>query len=209
MNTPVYNMRPRRQSTIPNVVFALLVINGLVFALQQMNPRFLMINFALWPVGPQNSPFGPWQLLTYGFLHGNLYHIFFNMLGLWMFGREIELLMGTRRFLVYYLVCVVGAGVVQLVVAAIQGGVYPTVGASGGLFGILLAFALAFPNRTIMLIFPPIPMKAKYFVLFFGLLSLYLGFSGSAPGIAHFAHLGGMLFGFLLLRYWTQPRRRG
>lgn len=209
MNTPVYNMRPRRQSTIPNVVFALLIINGLVFALQQMNPRFLMINFALWPVGPQNSPFGPWQLLTYGFLHGNLYHIFFNMLGLWMFGREIELLMGTRRFLVYYLVCVVGAGVVQLVVAAVQGGVYPTVGASGGLFGILLAFALAFPNRTIMLIFPPIPMKAKYFVLFFGLLSLYLGFSGSAPGIAHFAHLGGMLFGFLLLRYWTQPRRRG
>lgn len=209
MNTPVYNMRPRRQSSIPNIVFALLVINGLVFALQQMNPRFLTINFALWPVGPQNSPFMPWQLLTYGFLHGNLYHIFFNMLGLWMFGREIELLMGARRFLTYYLVCVVGAGFVQLVVAAIQGGVYATVGASGGLFGILLAFALAFPNRTIMLIFPPIPMRAKYFVLFFGLLSLYLGFSGSAPGVAHFAHLGGMLFGFILLKYWSKPRRRG
>lgn len=209
MNSPIYNMRPGRQSSIPNVVFVLLVINGLVFALQQMNPRFILVNFALWPAGPANSPFMPWQLLTYGFLHGNLYHIFFNMLGLWMFGREIELLMGTRRFLVYYLVCVVGAGIVQLVVAAIEGGFYPTVGASGGLMGVLLAFALAYPNRRIMLIFPPIPMPAKYFVLIFGLLSLYLGFSGNVPGVAHFAHLGGMLFGFLLLRYWARPRRRG
>jgi membrane associated rhomboid family serine protease len=202
-------MRPRRQSSIPNVVFALLVINGLVFALQQINPRYMLVNFALWPAGPADSPFMPWQLLTYGFLHGNLYHIFFNMLGLWMFGREIELLMGTRRFLVYYLVCVIGAGLVQLVVAAVQGGFYPTVGASGGLMGVLLAFALAYPNRRIMLIFPPIPMPAKYFVLIFGLLSLYLGFSGNIPGVAHFAHLGGMLFGFLLLRYWARPRRRG
>jgi membrane associated rhomboid family serine protease len=209
MNAPMYNMRPRRQSSIPNVVFILLVANGLVFALQQMNPRFILVNFALWPAGPADSPFMPWQLLTYGFLHGNLYHIFFNMLGLWMFGREIEVLMGSRRFLIYYLVCVVGAGIVQLVVAAIQGGFYPTVGASGGLMGILLAFALAYPNRRIMLIFPPIPMPAKYFVLIFGLLSLYLGFSGNVPGVAHFAHLGGMLFGFLLLRYWARPRRRG
>ncbi|MEJ2128926.1 MAG: rhomboid family intramembrane serine protease [Woeseiaceae bacterium] len=209
MNSPIYNMRPRRQSSIPNVVFALLVINGLVFALQQINPRYMLVNFALWPAGPADSPFMPWQLLTYGFLHGNLYHIFFNMLGLWMFGREMELLMGTRRFLIFYLVCVIGAGLVQLVVAAVQGGFYPTVGASGGLMGVLLAFALAYPNRRIMLIFPPIPMPAKYFVLIFGLLSLYLGFSGNIPGVAHFAHLGGMLFGFLLLRYWARPRRRG
>ena len=208
MNTPMYNMRSRRQSNIPNVVFVLLVINGLVFALQQMNPRFMLVNFALWPAGPADSPFVPWQLLTYGFLHGNLYHIFFNMFGLWMFGREMELLMGTRRFLIFYLVCVIGAGIVQLVVAAVQGGFYPTVGASGGLMGVLLAFALAYPNRRIMLIFPPIPMPAKYFVLIFGLLSLYLGFSGNVPGVAHFAHLGGMLFGFLLLRYWARPRRR-
>ena len=104
---------------------------------------------------------------------------------------------------------VVGAGIVQLIVAGAQGGLYPTVGASGGVFGILLAYGLTFPNRTVMLIFPPIPMKAKYFVLFYGLLELYLGVSGNAPGIAHFAHLGGMLFGFLLLRYWAKPRRRG
>jgi membrane associated rhomboid family serine protease len=209
MNAPMYNMRPRGQGAIPNVIFALLVINGLVFALQQMNMRFLMINFALWPIGPTNSPFMPWQLLTYGFLHGNLMHIAFNMFGLWMFGRELELLMGSKRFLIYFLTCVIGAGIVQLIVGQIQGGIYPTVGASGGVFGILLAYAMAFPNRMVMLIFPPIPMRAKYFVIFYGLLELYLGVSGNAPGVANFAHLGGMLFGFILLRYWSKPRRRG
>ena len=208
MNSPVYNMRPQRPSAIPNVIFALLIINGVVFALQQLSPRFLMINFALWPAGPANSPFMPWQLLTYGFLHGDLMHIAFNMFALWMFGRELELMMGPRRFITYFFTCVIGAGIVQLIVANFQGGLYPTVGASGGVFGILLAYGLAFPNRTIMLMFPPIPMKAKYFVLVFGLLELYLGISGNAPGVANFAHLGGMLFGFLLLRYWTRGGRR-
>ncbi|MDH3547397.1 MAG: rhomboid family intramembrane serine protease [Gammaproteobacteria bacterium] len=209
MNTPIYNMRPRRQSAIPNVIFALLIANGIVFALQQLNPRFMLINFALWPFGEPQSPFAPWQLITYGFLHGDMTHIFFNMFGLWMFGRELEQMMGSQRFLIYFLTCVAGAGAIQLIVAATQGGIYPTVGASGGVFGILLAYGLTFPNRTVMLIFPPIPMKAKYFVLFYGLLELYLGVSGNAPGVANFAHLGGMLFGFVLLRYWARPRRRG
>ena len=209
MNSPIYNMRPQRQGAIPNIIFALLIANGVVFALQQLSPRFMMINFALWPAGPAQSPFMPWQLLTYGFLHGNLTHIFFNMFGLWMFGRDLELLMGSKRFLIYFFTCVVGAGVIQLIVAATQGGLYPTVGASGGVFGILLAYGLTYPNRMVMLIFPPIPMKAKYFVLFYGLLELYLGVSGNAPGVANFAHLGGMLFGFLLLRYWAKQRRRG
>jgi membrane associated rhomboid family serine protease len=209
MNSPIYNMRPQRPSAIPNVIFALLIINGVVFALQQVSPRFLMINFALCPAGPANSPFMPWQLLTYGFLHGNLMHIAFNMFALWMFGRELELMMGPRRFITYFLTCVIGAGIVQLLVAGTQGGLYPTVGASGGVFGILLAYGLAFPNRMIMLMFPPIPMKAKYFVLVFGLFELYLGVSGNAPGVANFAHLGGMLFGFLLLRYWALKNRRG
>jgi len=209
MNTPIYNMRPRRQSAIPNVIFALLIANGIVFALQQLNPRFMFINFALWPFGDPQSPFAPWQLLTYGFLHGDMMHIFFNMFGLWMFGRELEQMMGSQRFLTYFLTCVVGAGVIQLIVAGMQSAIYPTVGASGGVFGILLAYGLTFPNRMVMLIFPPIPMKAKYFVLFYGLLELYLGVSGNAPGVANFAHLGGMLFGFLLLRYWARPRRRG
>lgn len=208
MNTPIYNYRRTDSGAIPNVIFALLVANGIVFALQQLSPRFLVINFALWPFGVPNSPFAPWQLVTYGFLHGNLSHIFFNMFGLWMFGRDLERLMGPRRFLIYYFTCVVGAGFVQLIVAGTQGGLYPTLGASGGVFGILLAYGLTYPNRMVMLIFPPIPMKAKYFVLFYGLFELYLGLSGGAPGVANFAHLGGMLFGFMLLRHWARPLRK-
>ena len=209
MNSPIRNLRPRTQGAIPNIIFILLVANGMMFALQQISPRFLIVNFALWPAGVPGSPFMPWQLVTYGFLHGNLTHIFFNMFGLWMFGRELEGMMGQKRFLTYYFTCVIGAGLVQLLVAGTQGGLYPTVGASGGVFGILLAYGMAFPNRMVMLMFPPIPMKAKYFVLFYGLLELYLGLSGGAPGVANFAHLGGMLFGFLLIRYWAKGRRRG
>lgn len=206
MNQYVYTRRP--SNSIPNVVFALLIANGLVFAAQMLNWDFMMTYFALWPPTDPRSPFMPWQLLTHGFLHGNLTHIAFNMFGLWMFGREIEQVMGSQRFLIYFVTCVIGAGIVQLIVAIAQDGFYPTVGASGGLYGVLLAFAMTFPNRTIMLIFPPIPMKAKYFVLFFGLFSLYLGFSGGMPRVAHFAHLGGMLFGFLLIQYWERGRRR-
>jgi len=208
MNTPIYNSRGTDSSAIPTVIFALLIANGIVFALQQFSPRFMVINFALWPFGVQHSPFAPWQLITYGFLHGNLSHIFFNMFGLWMFGRDLERLMGLRKFLIYYFSCVVGAGFVQLIVAGTQGDIYPTLGASGGVFGILLAYGLTYPNRMVMLIFPPIPMKAKYFVLFYGLFELYLGLSGGAPGVANFAHLGGMFFGFVLLRYWARPRRK-
>ena len=209
MNSPRHNLRPRPQSAIPDVIFVLLVANGLGFAAQQLNPNFMLAVFALWPV--ESAYFQPWQILTYSFLHSPtmLSHIFFNMFGLWMFGRDLERLMGPRRFLVYYLTCVVGAGIVQLVFAATQGGMYPTLGASGGVFGILLAYGLAFPNRMVMLIFPPIPMRAKYFVIFYGLIELFLGASGLAPGVAHFAHLGGMLFGFILLRYWSSAGRRG
>jgi len=205
----MYNLRPRRQSGIPDVVFVLLVANGLLYALERFSPNFMIATFGLWPI--DSGYFRPWQLLTYGFLHDvySLYHIGFNMLGLWMFGRHIEPMMGTRRFIIYYLSCVVGAGLIQLLVAAIQGGEYYTVGASGGLMGVLLAYAIAFPNQTIMLLIPPIPMKAKYFVLLFALASLVLGVSGRAAGVAHFAHLGGMLFGFLLLNYWNRPKRRG
>ena len=124
-----------------------------------------------------------------------------------MFGRELEGVMGSQRFAVYFLTGVIGAGIVQLIVAGTQGGLYPTVGASGGVFALLLAFGMKFPNRMIMLIIPPIPMKATYMVIVFGLLELYFGISGSAPGVANFAHLGGMLFGFLLLQYWSKPKR--
>jgi membrane associated rhomboid family serine protease len=151
----------------------------------------------------------PWQLLTYGFMHdtNGLSHILFNMFGLWMFGRDIERTMGSRRFLIYYITCVVGAGVVQLMAAWMSNADYLTVGASGGVFGILLAYAMTFPNRTVVLLIPPIPMKAKYFVLLYGLLNLYQGLSGTAAGVANFAHLGGMLFGFLLIQHWRSGRR--
>ena len=209
MNQYVRNLRPQQQSTIPNVIFALLIINGLMFALQQQPALRILLRdyFALWPAGVPGSPFMPWQLLTYGFLHADVVHIMFNMFMLWMWGRELEMMMGAKRFITYYLVCIVGAGIVQLMVASFAGPPYGvTVGASGGVFGLLLAFGMAFPNRMIMLLFPPIPMRAKYMVIIFGLLELYLGVSGSAPGIANFAHLGGMLFGFVLLRYWTKRR---
>lgn len=210
MNKHIYQRRPVNNSAIPTVIFVVLIINGLAFAVQQMPQfdQFLYLNFALWPLGSSFPSFMPWQLLTYGFLHGDLMHIAFNMFMLWMFGRELELVYGTRRFLTYYLTCVVGAGIVQLLVAAFQGGIYPTVGASGGVFGLLLLFGMTFPNRMIMLLFPPIPMKAKYMVVLFGMLELYLGLSGRTPGIANFAHLGGMLFGLLLIRRWQNSARR-
>jgi len=220
VNQPGYgHRRPINDSAIPNVIFVLLVTNGLVFALEQFRFDFMLQYFALWPVNipadwlaqiaPEHRPgFMPWQLVTYAFLHSTDYlgHIFFNMFGLWMFGRDLERLMGPKRFLTYYLTCVVGAGIIQLIVVQYQGVVYPTLGASGGLFGILLAYGLTFPNRRVMLLFPPIPMPAKVFVVVYGLLELFLGVSGFAPGVAHFAHLGGMLFGYALLRYWSGRR---
>ena len=210
MNQHIYQRRPIDTGGIPTVIFFLMIANGLLFAVQQF-PQFenLLGNyFALWPLKSVFANFHPWQLVTYGFLHGNTMHLVFNMFMLWMFGRELELMMGPRRFLIYYMTCVIGAGVVQLVVSGLMGSPYPTVGASGGVFGLLLAFGMTFPNRMIMLLFPPIPMKAKYMVVLFGILELYLGVSGRAPGIANFAHLGGMLFGFLLIQQWKKPRRR-
>lgn len=211
MNQFAYQRRqPVDNSAIPNVIFVLLIVNGLAYAVEHLQPELMLTYFPLWPLASERPPFMPWQLVTYGFLHdlGGLSHIFFNMFGLWMFGRDLERMMGPRHFLIYYLTCVVGAGIVQLIVAQAQGSIYPTLGASGGVFGILLAYGMAFPNRTVMLLIPPIPMKAKYFVLIYGLLEFYLGVSGRTPGIANFAHLGGMLFGFVLLQYWRRRRRK-
>jgi membrane associated rhomboid family serine protease len=155
--------------------------------------------FALWPLG---SGFAPWQLVTYALLHGGLLHLAFNMYGLWMFGSALEQVWGARRLLQYYLVSVLVAGLVQLMVASGSPMAYPTVGASGGLFGLLLGYAMLFPQRRLMLLFPPIPMPAWLFAVVFGVLELTLGVTGEASGIAHFAHLGGMLGGWLMLRYW-------
>jgi membrane associated rhomboid family serine protease len=153
----------------------------------------------------------PWQLVTYSFLHAGLAHIAFNMFALFMFGGEIERLFGARLFTVYYFVCVIAAGVTQLTVAALSSGpAYPTIGASGGVFGLLLAFGVYFPRRKVMLLFPPIPMPAWVFVTGYGIVELYLGVTGTQAGVAHFAHLGGMLGGILLIaqRHIRRTRRR-
>lgn len=199
--------RQRSRGGIPDVIFGLLIANGLVFALQQWIGDPIIQNFALFPISSRYGEFHVWQLLTYAFLHGSVLHIMFNMYVLWMLGRELEPLMGSQRFAIYYFTCAVGAGVVQLIASSLEGSGNPALGASGGVFGVLLAFGMAYPNRMLVLLFPPIPMKAKYFVLVLGLIELYLGFSGGSPGVANFAHLGGMLFGFLLIQYWKQQRR--
>jgi membrane associated rhomboid family serine protease len=193
---------------IPPVTRALLAANVAVFVLQQFAAGPLMQWFALWPFGSGmldgTAPgFLPWQILTYGFLHGSLLHIFFNMLGLYMFGSDIERVFGSRRYLLYYMVCVLTAAAAQLTVSALSTGpAYPTVGASGGVFGLLLAYGMYFPRRTVMLIFPPIPMPAWLFVIVYGLITLYFGVTDTLAGVAHFAHLGGMLGGWLMIQYW-------
>src|SRR5882672_774100 len=188
---------------MPPVTQSILVVNVLVFLLQSQTGDLLDFWFALWPLGPR---FAPWQLVTYGFLHGGFAHIFFNMLGLWVFGSDIERLFGSRYFLAYYFACLVSAALCQLLVVALAGGPpVPTVGASGALYGLLLAFGIYFPRRMVVLIFPPIPMPARVFVIVFGGLELLFGVTGTADGVAHFAHLGGMLGGWLVIQY----RRRG
>jgi membrane associated rhomboid family serine protease len=186
---------------IPPVTKALMLTCTALFCLGFFLP--LPVWFALWPLG---SPrFGFWQVFTYGFLHSDLMHLFFNMLGLWMFGSELERLWGQQRYIHFLLAGLFSAAAAQLLVTWLTQSPVPTVGASGALFAMLLAFGMLFPNRTIMPLFPPIPMKAKTFVLVFGGLELLLGLSG-ASGVAHFAHLGGMLGGWLMIRYWRgQP----
>jgi membrane associated rhomboid family serine protease len=130
------------------------------------------------------------------------------MFALYMFGGPIEQVFGTKRFVLYYFVCVISAALTQLVFSAITGGIYPTVGASGGIFGILLAYGIYFPHTRLMLLFPPIPMKARVFVTLYAVIELVLGVTGTQEGVAHFAHLGGMLGGWLLLRYWRGSRVR-
>ena len=199
--------------SIPPATWALLITNGVVFLLEQVIGDPLFIWFGLWPLGGApaagTAGFLPWQLVTYSFLHGSLLHLFFNMFALYMFGSEIERVVGQRRYLAYYFTCVVTAAAAQLMVSAVSGGpAYPTVGASGGVFGLLLAFGMYFPRRTVMLLFPPIPMPAWLFVIVYGALELYLGVTGTQAGVAHFAHLGGMLGGYLMIRHWRRPPPR-
>lgn len=155
---------------------------------------------ALWPL--ESGYFYPWQVFTYGFLHGDFSHLFFNMFAVWMFGTQLERNWGSNRFAVYYTTCVVGAAIVQILVQQFEGGIYPTIGASGGVFGLLLAYGAMWPRNKVFLIFLPVPIEARWFVLIYGAVELLFGVTNTMPGIAHFAHLGGMLFGAILLYRW-------
>ena len=215
-------------SSIPPVTKNLIIINLLFWLAEIVLPRvgidlvkYLGLHYFA------ASDFNAVQLVTYMFMHdpGSFGHVFFNMFSVFMFGRTLEMVWGSKRFLIYYLTTGIGAGLVQEVTwffslrdaidATIDQAGWETtrtllnnvitIGASGAVFGILLAFGMLFPNAELFIMFIPIPVKAKYFVIFYGIVELFLGVGNfSGDNIAHFAHLGGMLFGFFLIRYWKK-----
>ena len=194
---------------IPAGIRLLLLINVAVYALQLLGGDALLVStFALWP--SDSGRFQVWQVLTYSFLHDSqtALHLLFNMFALWNFGTDVERVWGRDRFLTYYFVCVLSAGLTQLVVTWLTGSEAWTIGASGGVFGVLLAFGMLFPHRKVVLIFPPIPVPLPVWVVVtgYGVLELFAGVTGAMGDVAHFAHLGGMLGGYLLIRYGRSRR---
>lgn len=195
--------QPNTQFSIfPPAVKYLLIWNGIFFLLTSS-----IFGIGWTPLGsllapylvlqPFGNGFLPWQLVTYMFLHADISHIFFNLFALWIFGQALENLWGTRRFLLYYFLTGIGAGLIHIFIEGAS-----AIGASGAVFGILLGFGMMFPNQYIILLFPPIPIKAKYFVGIYGAFELFSGLSRSDSGVAHFAHLGGLVVGFILIKLW-------
>lgn len=211
---------------LPPVTRNLLIANVVVFLLQQVFGEVFLQYFALWPLGADHLlqlangalasvGFRPWQVLSYAFMHGGLTHILFNMIALWMFGGTIERTFGARNFIIYYVVCAVVAAIAQLLVLHYfsPDKFFPTVGASGAIFGLLLAFGMLYPHEKVMLIFLPVPMPAWLFVIGYAAVELVMGVTGTQAGVAHFAHLGGMLGGIVLIQYWRgklplKPKRQ-
>jgi membrane associated rhomboid family serine protease len=198
---------------VKSVVNSLILANVAMFVAQVAVGDAQWLRFALWPVGehymaglPYAVGFEPWQLLTSAFLHStdNLAHLLLNMYGLWAFGRIVERAVGGLRFFWLYLASILAGGLVQLLFVSVAPDLYPTIGASGGVFGILLAFGMLFPHARVMLIIPPIPMKAWVMVSVYGLIELVAGVTGTLQGVAHFAHLGGMLGALILMLAWRK-----
>jgi membrane associated rhomboid family serine protease len=192
-----------------SAVKLLVAANVLVFVLQSLSKGALDDLFALWPLQPINgqSYFQFWQIITYAFLHGNITHLLFNMLVLWMFGTEIERYVGPRRLVACYFASVVTAALSQLFIPTLFGAPpAPVVGASGGVFGLILAYAFLFPNRKVIPLIPPIPMPAWLFATLYAGIELFLGVTGSQSGVAHFAHLGGMVGSALVIMNWRRAR---
>lgn len=212
--------------SMPPVVKNLLLINVLMYIITMITGNFMYGNFALFYF---DSPlFKPYQLVTHMFMHGGFTHILFNMYTLYIFGCVLERVWGSQKFLFYYFVTGIGAALLHMGVMWLQlqgyiadlnaGDMFasteieallttPTVGASGAIYGLLLAYGMLFPDNIMQLIFPPVALKAKWFVIIFGALELLLGLSGRGGNVAHFAHLGGMIFGFFLILYWKKNNR--
>ena len=210
-------------SSTPRVTRNLIIINLIVFVATLINKGFMIENFALFY--PKSPYFHWWQIVTHMFMHGNFWHIFFNMYTLYIFGSVVERVIGERKFLLFYFICGLGAAALHTGVEALQAQAMindvaegsrkavesymqlkmtPTVGASGAIYGILLGYAMLFPDSRLTLIFPPVTLKAKTMVLVFVGIELLTGISGTSDGVAHFAHLGGILIGYLMIRYWRK-----
>lgn len=211
---------------IPPVVKNLIILNVMMFLITLLTGNFMYEKFSLFYF--QSPLFKPYQIITHMFMHGGFFHILFNMYTLFIFGSVLENVWGGKKFLLYYLVTGVGAAIIHSLVMymeasslahAMEAGNFlaqekmfalmrtPTVGASGAIYGLLLAYGMLFPNNVMQLLFPPVALKAKYFVLIFGALELFLGLSDTGSDIAHFAHLGGMIFGYFLIIYWKKNNR--
>ncbi len=209
---------PRIQ--IPPVTKNLLIINVIFYVVTLLRENFMIGTFALFY--PSSPFFRIWQPLTHMFMHGGFWHLFFNMYTLFIFGMVLENAIGSKKFIVYYFVTGLGAALTHMGVQWIQASSFlasnnltaynvllgtPTLGASGAVYGILIGYAMLYPDSVLTLVFPPISLKAKWFVLIFAGIELVTGIFGTADGVAHFAHLGGLLFGFLLMLYWKKNRR--
>ncbi len=187
----------------PTATRNLIIINILMMVATYINEPFMIRTFGLFCIG---SPyFRWWQTVTHMFMHGGFWHIFFNMYTLWIFGSVLENMWGTRKFLTFFFVTGLGAALLHLGVTSLEVSatkyIVPCVGASGAIYGLLLGYGMLFPDNILTLIFPPISLKAKWFVIIFAVIELATGLTGS-DGVAHFAHLGGMLFGLLLISWW-------
>jgi len=223
-----YNSRPSGggfMSNVPTVTRNLIIINVIVFIATLINENFMVATFAMFY--PTSQYFHSWQILTHMFMHGGFWHILFNMYTLWMFGSVLERMIGEKKFLIFYFVCGLGAAALHTGVEFLQAQGYmaaiadgsttaaqsyamlkmtPTLGASGAIYGVIIGYAMLFPDSKLTLLFPPVTLSAKWMVVIFAAAELLFGITGTAVSVAHFAHLGGMLFGWLLIKYW---RRKG
>ena len=189
---------------MPSAIQLLIIGNVLGFLLQQTAGPAAMNALALWvdPSSPLAGPLtAPWQLFTYSLLHANVTHLALNMFGLWMFGTDVERVWAAPRVLLAYFAAVLTGGVAHVLAGAVLGSATPVIGASAGVFGLMLCYAMMFPQRRVMLLIPPVPMSARTMVIVYAAIELGFGVSGTQVGVAHFAHLGGLLGGWLVYRY--------